>query len=120
MATGGMLTPLDNPVLACVNCGLDMVSAANEVKPHWKIRVGIHRGPVVAGIVGKNRFSYDIWGDTVNTAARIESNGVANTVSLSQDSWQDVDGLFRATSLGYVELKNRTEVEIINIKASVG
>lgn len=119
MAAGGMLTPLENPVLACVNCGLEMVAAAKVTEPYWNIRVGIHRGPVVAGIVGKNRFAYDIWGDTVNTASRIEGAGVVNAVNVSHDAWREVAQMFRGTSLGIVELKNKRDMEIIHVEERI-
>ena len=57
-------------------------------KPAFEMRVGIHTGPVVAGIVGVKKFQYDIWGDTVNTASRIESNGEAGKVNISQATYE--------------------------------
>ena len=51
---------------------------------HLGIRIGVHTGPVVAGIVGKKKFQYDVWGDTVNTAARMESSGAVGQVNISQ------------------------------------
>ena len=54
------------------------------------MRVGIHVGPVIAGLVGRRQFLFDIWGDTVNTAARIESHGIAGAINVSGDAWQDL------------------------------
>jgi adenylate cyclase len=90
MATAGLLRSVDDPVLACVRCGLAMAEATGSVAPDWKLRVGIHVGPVVAGILGKKRFCFDLWGDTVNTASRVESNGVPGSVCLSKDAWHRV------------------------------
>lgn len=57
---------------------------ANQGKEYWRARIGIHVGPIVAGVVGSKKFTYDIWGDTVNTAARIESNGEQGRVNVSE------------------------------------
>ena len=53
-------------------------------KPAFEMRIGIHAGPIVAGIVGLKKFQYDVWGDTVNTASRIESNGMVGKVNISE------------------------------------
>jgi class 3 adenylate cyclase len=61
-------------------------------KPYFEMRVGIHTGPVVAGIVGVKKFQYDIWGDTVNTAARMESSGEVGQVNISEATYRSVNG----------------------------
>ena len=87
MATAGLLKPLENPVLSCVECGLKMIEVAQDLPAKWNVRVGIHAGPVMAGVLGQRQYLFDLWGDTVNTAARIESNGVAGAVNLSREAW---------------------------------
>src|SRR3984893_16886394 len=82
MATANLLSQLDEPVRAVVACALDMVAAAREFRPDWAVRVGIDYGPVSAGIMGKKQFQFDVWGDTVNTAARIEETGRPGSVNL--------------------------------------
>ena len=80
LATAGMFRDVSDPVLASVRCGLDMIEATNELSSGWKVRVGIHFGPVVAGVVGQRQFGFDIWGDTVNIAARIVGEAEPGTV----------------------------------------
>src|SRR5207244_975722 len=69
MATAGLVTRLDNPALNCVRCGLDMVAAARELPAGWQVRVGVHVGPVIAGVVGHRKYQYDVWGDAVTLRA---------------------------------------------------
>ncbi len=80
MATAGLLQPLEEPVLAAVRCGLDMAAAARRLESGWSVRVGVHFGPVVAGVLGRRQFMFDLWGDTVNTAARIVSEAEPGAV----------------------------------------
>jgi class 3 adenylate cyclase len=116
MATAGLLTPLEKPVLNCLHCGLDMLEAGRDLTSGWNLRIGIHIGPVIAGIVGHKRFSYDLWGDTVNTASRVESNGRAGAVNLSYEAWKTVSDDFEAESIGLIPVKGKGELEIFCVQ----
>lgn len=83
MAAAGLLIPLENQVLEAARCAVAMVEAARELSCGWQVRVGIDCGPVMAGIVGYERYQYDIWGDTVNTAARIQNLAEPSSVYVS-------------------------------------
>ncbi|MBI3269487.1 MAG: response regulator [Planctomycetes bacterium] len=111
MTTAGLLRPLSNPVLACVACGLEMVEASPRLAPGWHVRVGIHVGPVIAGVVGRRQYLFDVWGDTVNTAARMESVAVPNTVNVSDAAWREVEGHCRGRSRGVVAVKGKGDLE---------
>ena len=93
MATSGMLTYVENPVHNCINAAEVMQAAAAEVPPHWQLRIGIDFGSFVAGIVGREKFQFDVWGQTINTAARIESEGENGAINLSQAAWNEVSEL---------------------------
>ena len=112
MATVGLLTPIDNPVLACIECGFDMVKATQNLVPHWQTRVGIHIGPVLAGVVGRQKYSFDLWGETVNTAAHVVKHAPANEVVLSDTAWLSVRGHCQCESLGRMKMKGKGEIDI--------
>jgi class 3 adenylate cyclase len=115
MATAGLLKPVENPVLNCVKCGLEMVSVTPCLSGGWQVRVGIHVGPVIAGLVGHRKYLFDVWGDIVNTAARVESHGVIDAVNVSRDAWQQIAGLCRGESLGLVEVKGKGAMEMFRV-----
>ncbi|MGA0040145.1 MAG: adenylate/guanylate cyclase domain-containing protein [Pirellulales bacterium] len=116
MAAAGLGADVDvDPALACVRAGLEMVAAVARVPPHWQVRVGIHCGPVFAGVVGHRKYQYDIWGDTVNTASRIEQAGAAGCVCVSQSTWQRIADACEGESLGVVNLKGKAPMEIFRI-----
>ncbi|HPS61777.1 MAG TPA: adenylate/guanylate cyclase domain-containing protein [Bacteroidales bacterium] len=83
-----------------------------EGKPYFEIRIGIHTGPVVAGIVGLKKFAYDIWGDTVNTASRMEGAGEPNRVNISSATYERVKDRFACTYRGKVSVKHKGEIEM--------
>ena len=83
-------------------------------KVGFELRLGIHTGPVIAGVVGIKKFQYDIWGDTVNTAARLESNGEVGKVNISHATYlllkEDPELTFE--SRGKIEVKGKGEIEM--------
>jgi adenylate cyclase len=117
MASANLLSPSDEPVRAAVACGLEMVAAAGEFGRGWTARIGIDHGPVSAGIMGKRQFQFDVWGDTVNTAARIEQNGRPGTVSVSGRAWLHLRHQAQGRSLGLIHLKGKEQIEIVECLA---
>jgi class 3 adenylate cyclase len=74
---------------------------------HFEVRIGVHTGPVVAGIVGTKKWQYDIWGDTVNIASRMESMSESGRVNLSETTYQHIKDEFLCEYRGLLDVKNR-------------
>jgi class 3 adenylate cyclase/ligand-binding sensor domain-containing protein len=82
----------------------------------WALRIGLHSGPVVAGVVGRRKFAYDIWGDTVNTASRLESSGAPGEVNISEATYQLVKDRFICESRGEVAAKNKGSIAMYFVR----
>ncbi|MBE7439587.1 MAG: GAF domain-containing protein [Spirochaetales bacterium] len=78
----------------------------------WEVRIGVHSGPVIAGVIGKNKFAYDVWGDAVNVASRLESSGQPGEINISSDTYKLVKDFFECEPRGSIAIKNRGEVEM--------
>ena len=113
MATAGLLAPNENPLLSAIKCGLDMAAAARETEPNWEVRAGVHCGSVVAGIVGRDKYQFDVWGDTVNIAARMSGQGSPGAVAMTHKAWLQVEDDCLGRTLGRVDVKGKGDVEII-------
>ncbi len=111
MAACGLLQTIENPVLECVRCGLKMIEAARRLPAAWEIRIGIHCGPVVAGVLGRHQYQFDLWSDTVNTAARMESHGIPGAVTLSEAAYQAVAQAYRCELLEAASIKGKGELK---------
>lgn len=117
MAAGGINDIDTDSVAQTVRAGIEMQDFISQRKkerdkanlPAFEMRIGIHTGPVVAGIVGVKKFQYDLWGDTVNIASRMESNGESGRVNISETTYQHIkeEEGFRFTPRGPVEAKGK-------------
>ena len=95
MATSNLSESEESQCRDLVQAALDIIDWMKQSNLPFEIRIGIHTGPVVAGVVGKNKFQYDLWGDTVNTASRMETNGEPGKVNISLATYQLISNEFR-------------------------
>ena len=124
MCAGGLPAPNGYHAPFAVAAALEMQArmlawqadkkAANQ--PFWEVRIGLHTGPVIAGVIGTKKFAYDIWGDTVNTASRMESNSEGGRVNISAATLARVAPYFECVARGAIVAKGKGEVEMFFVE----
>jgi len=114
MCAGGLPFPTEDHAIKMVNAALEIIefvknakNSDNQIFNRFEIRIGINTGPVVAGVVGSKKFAYDIWGDTVNIASRMEANSETGKINISESTYIAIKDHFNCTFRGEMEVKNR-------------
>jgi adenylate cyclase len=127
MCAGGIPIANDKHPLAAVNAALAMQeymvkqnqSRQSRGEQGWDLRVGIHTGPIVAGVVGKKKYAYDIWGDTVNIASRMESSGEPGKVNISSSTYNHIKDIYKCAYRGKISAKNIGEIDMYFVEATI-
>ena len=127
MCAGGIPTEDDNHYINIIKAGLDIrdyMNNRNSIReksglPAWDIRIGVNTGPIVAGVVGRKKYAYDIWGGTVNVASRMESNGEPGRVNISAATYEFVKHKYQCIHRGKIMAKNVGEVDMYFVEHEI-
>ena len=127
MCAGGIPTVNQTHPIAIVKAGIEIleylhhknVHRENTGLPKWELRIGIHSGPLVAGVVGKKKYAYDIWGSTVNIASRMESNGQPGLLNISSALYEQIKDRFDCTYRGKIYAKNVGEIDMYFVNREI-
>jgi class 3 adenylate cyclase len=127
MAAGGAVAPLPDHAARVVRLGLAMLDATAEYAIEsglpFELRVGAHSGPLVAGVIGRRRLAWDLWGDTVNTASRMESHGLVGEVQISRATLDRLGAdvaSFAIEPRGAIEVKGKGRLEVFLVRTAGG
>lgn len=127
VCAGGVPTKSENNPDIVVKAALEFIEEINKLKaertksglPTFEFRMGIHTGQLVAGVIGIRKFAYDIWGDTVNMAARMQQSGEPNKVNISGSTYALVKDKFSCIYRGKIEAKNKGEIEMYFVEKAL-
>lgn len=115
MVVGGIPIERRDHAEAIANMALEMQEAIEQLnhqsQEQFKIRIGINTGPVVAGVIGTKKFSYDLWGDAVNTASRMESHGLPGMIQVSQSTYEKLQGKYQFQERGEIPIKGKGQLK---------
>jgi class 3 adenylate cyclase len=120
MCISGVPTPMENHAELAIMAAIDFlkfmkewnINRKNKKQIEFNIRIGVHSGPVCAGVVGTKKFIFDVWGDAVNIAARMESSAHPNSINISENTYNKVKATFNFKHRGVVAIKNMGEVDM--------
>jgi class 3 adenylate cyclase len=116
MVVGGLPMPCSDDAIAVARMALDMQAAIQGLSGGaLSVRIAIYSGPVVAGVIGQKKFSYDLWGDTVNVTSRMESHGQAGAIQVSAATYQLIQHAFRCAARGCIQIKGKGAMEVWHI-----
>ena len=127
MYAGGVMDTGMDSALICVSAALEIrdfvLKSAEEIHKNyginWKARFGIHTGPIVAGVIGKTRLAYDIWGETVNFAKLLETQAEPNQIIISFSTFEKIKDQFTCRPLGKIPIKKKMGLPELSIEAHV-
>jgi len=123
MVVGGLPNPCTNHAESIANMALDMQKAIIRFNEKYgntlKIRIGINTGSVVAGVIGTRKFIYDLWGDTVNIASRMESQGIIGDIQVTEATYQHLRDKYWLEKRGLIEIKGKGQMMSYLLKGKI-
>jgi len=124
MVAGGLPLPRPDHLEAVAGMALDIQNVMHQLIldgkiPPFEIRMGIHTGPVVAGVIGLRKFAYDLWGDTVNIASRLHTNAAGDSIEVSENVYQLLKDRYRFKEHGVVQLKGLREMKVYSLTGKI-
>lgn len=116
MAVGGLKETSEEHALNCVNCAKEMISFLQERNKRtgikWELRAGIHTGMAVGGIIGKSKLTFDLWGDTINIASKLEQNSLPNRINVSAYTFDLVKDIHSCEYRGKIDIKGKGSIDM--------
>lgn len=120
MFAGGIPIPNNTHAVDTILAALEIQGFMNQMKeikenlnlPYWELRLGIHTGELIAGVIGEKKFAYDVWSDTVNTASRCESSGEIGRINISKSTYEKVKDFFECEYRGIITTKNKEFIQM--------
>ena len=116
LAVSGMISESPNPVFDCVSCAIELINQTKNLPSHWKLRIGIHLGVVIGGIVEKRQqYLFDIWGDCVTTALQMKQMATPNCLFLTESAWQQIKILSSKNLAGKTQFKTNEIDDVFEV-----